>query len=118
LVIDDGSDPETRAAYAGLWKGLDGRFRLIELGGAGAPGVGPSVARNIGIEASSGAILTFCDDDDFWTSASHLAAMAEVFEADPEIDVYIANQSAMSCNGAVERSDWLPDLIQLVQRKA
>ena len=117
IVVDDGSSAATRGTYAGLWESLDSRFRLIELGSPDAPGVGPSVARNTGIEAAAGTIITFCDDDDFWTSDEHLAAMAEVFDADPEVEVYIANQSAVSCNGAVERRDWLPGLIELVRAK-
>jgi hypothetical protein len=43
--------------------------------------------------------------------------MAEVFDADPQTDLYIANQSAVSCQGAVERRDWLPALMDIVQAK-
>jgi glycosyltransferase involved in cell wall biosynthesis len=118
IVIDDGSSSETRASYAGLWETLDGRFTLIELGCPDAPGAGPSVARNTGIQAAHGAIITFCDDDDFWTSDEHLAMMAEVFDADPQVDLYIANQSAVSCDGVVERRDWLPALVDIVRGKA
>jgi glycosyltransferase involved in cell wall biosynthesis len=118
IVVDDGSSAATRAAYPALWTTLDGRFKLIELGFAGAPGVGPSVARNTGIEAAAGDIVTFCDDDDFWTSDEHLGAMAEVFDADPQVDLYIANQSAVSCSGVVEQRDWLPQLAEMVRDKA
>lgn len=115
IVIDDGSSSATRATYGGLWETLDQRFTLIELGKPDAPGVGPSVARNTGIEAASGSVITFCDDDDFWTSDQHLAMMAEVFDADPQLDLYIANQRAVSCDGKLERSDWLPGLISIVR---
>ena len=117
LVVDDGSSSATRATYAGLWETLDSRFTLLQLGSADAPGVGPSVARNTAIDAASGEIVTFCDDDDFWTSDEHLAMMAEVFDADPQVDMYIANQSAVSTQGIVERRDWLPGLLSIVQAR-
>lgn len=101
-----------------MWRGLDGRFRLIELGLPDGPGAGPSVSRNAGIAAARGAILTFCDDDDFWTGDQHLATMAQVFAAEPEVDLYIANQSAVASDGTVERADWLPALAGLVRSKA
>ncbi|RZJ13963.1 MAG: glycosyltransferase, partial [Acidovorax sp.] len=33
-------------------------------GTAGGPGYGPSIARNTGIDAATGDLITFCDDDD------------------------------------------------------
>jgi glycosyltransferase involved in cell wall biosynthesis len=115
IVVDDGSSAETRAAYADLWAGLDARFRLVELGCPGRAAVGPSVARNTAIEAAAGDIVTFCDDDDFWTSDDHLAMIAGVFDALPSVDVYIANQSAVACDGTVERREWLPGLSAIVK---
>jgi glycosyltransferase involved in cell wall biosynthesis len=115
IVIDDASTPETRDCYSAIWDTLDSRFTLLSLGSPGAAGVGPSVARNTGIATARGAIVAFCDDDDFWTSTGHLAAMAAVFDAEPRVDMYIANQTAVSCTGTVERSDWLPGLIEIVR---
>lgn len=117
IVVDDSSSKETRAAYDALWANLDSRFHLIQLGDAGGPGVGPSIARNTGITVARGDIITFCDDDDFWTSTGHLAAMAEVFDADPLIDMYIANQRAVACDGSVEREDWLPALVEITRAR-
>jgi glycosyltransferase involved in cell wall biosynthesis len=115
IVVDDGSDAATLAAYPALWESLDERFRLIKLGGTGAAGVGPSVARNLGIDTAGGEIITFCDDDDFWTNDGHLQAMAEVFEHEADVDLYIANQTAVSAAGAVERDSWLPGLDERVR---
>jgi glycosyltransferase involved in cell wall biosynthesis len=117
IVIDDGSSAATRAAYGPLWQELDDRFKRIEMGHADAPGLGPSVARNCGIEAATGTVLAFCDDDDFWTNDDHLTMMADVFGGCPDVDLYIANQSAVSAAGVVERRDWLPDLVRLVEGK-
>jgi glycosyltransferase involved in cell wall biosynthesis len=118
IVVDDGSSAATRAAYAALWAGLDARFVRIELGSPDAPGLGPSVARNTGIEAAAGDIVTFCDDDDFWTGTRHLASLVEVFDAEPEVDLYIANQSAVAADGRVERRDWLPGLAERLRGRA
>jgi glycosyltransferase involved in cell wall biosynthesis len=117
IVIDDGSSASTRAGYAALWEGLDDRFHLHLLGTPDGPAVGPSVSRNTGIEAARGEILTFCDDDDFWTSNEHLASMADVFTADSRVDLYIANQNAVAASGVVERADWLPALMQQVSKR-
>ncbi|MDB5963421.1 MAG: hypothetical protein JWP59_4715 [Massilia sp.] len=118
IVVDDGSSADTRAAYDELWRALDARFVLLPLGAADAPGNGPSVSRNAGIAAARGDILTFCDDDDFWTSDAHLAAMAEVFDAPLQVDLYIANQSAVSSSGVLENRDWLPALVAMVRERA
>lgn len=118
IVVDDASNESTRSMYEELWLQLDSRFRLIQLGNANGPGVGPSIARNAGIDAAHGEVIAFCDDDDFWTSDSHLASMAEVFQGDPEVDMYIANQRAVSCDGRVEREHWLPALVDIVSRRS
>jgi glycosyltransferase involved in cell wall biosynthesis len=118
IVVDDASSDETRSAYDALWSQLDSRFRLIQLGNAGGVGAGPSVTRNTGIAAAHGQIITFCDDDDFWTSDRHLVSMVEVFSQHPEVDMYIANQQAVSCEGKVEREDWLPGLVRATRGKA
>lgn len=118
IVVDDGSDATTRAVYSSIWTGLDERFRLIELGATGGVGVGPSVTRNLGMDNAVSPVLTFCDDDDFWTSNTHLSAMAEVFDGQPDVDLYIANQTAVSATGKVERTSWLPALDALVGARA
>jgi glycosyltransferase involved in cell wall biosynthesis len=117
IVIDDASDAATRAAYDAVWQGLDARFRLVLLGADGGAGNGPSLARNAGIEAARGDIVTFCDDDDVWTGAGHLAAMAEVFDAGLAVDLYIADQVAVGHDGATQRRSWLPALGALVQQR-
>jgi len=114
IVVDDGSDAGTRHAYPGIMARLDQRFRVIELGAPGGPGFGPSIARNTGIDAALGDIIAFCDDDDVWTSDTHLAAMIDVFDSQADVDLYIANQIAVSAAGVTERVNWLPALVEIV----
>jgi glycosyltransferase involved in cell wall biosynthesis len=118
IVVDDASSAETRAGYPLLWERLDSRFILLPLGEPGAPGAGPSLARNAGIAAATGSVLAFCDDDDFWTAEGHLAALARAFEAGDKVDMYIANQTAVSAAGQVEKTDWLPGLTARVRGRA
>lgn len=118
IVVDDGSSAATRSTYQAIWASLDDRFTLMQLGAAGAAGAGPSVARNAGMAVARGDIVTFCDDDDFWTDDTHLAAMTEVFDTAPHIDLYIANQSAVASGGALERKDWLPALVAMTSGRA
>jgi cellulose synthase/poly-beta-1,6-N-acetylglucosamine synthase-like glycosyltransferase len=113
IVVDDGSDEATRTAYQHIWSSLDARFRLALLGQPGQPGLGPSVTRNHGIALSKGEWLAFCDDDDFWCDADHLADVLAAFAALPTLDVYMANQRAVQVDGG-SRSDWLPQLTQHV----
>ena len=72
IVVDDGSTDETIAAYDGIWRELDERFRL-DLQPPGSRQVGgPSRARNRGIGAARGEFIAFCDDDDIWVRDDHL----------------------------------------------
>jgi glycosyltransferase involved in cell wall biosynthesis len=109
IVIDDGSDEASYCVYETLWQSLDARFIFHPLGVGRSYGLGPSVTRNIGITLARGQILAFCDDDDFWTAPHHLLDMAAAFNADPAVDMYIANQTGVSSHG-IEISNWFPRL--------
>ncbi|GAC1406659.1 MAG: glycosyltransferase family 2 protein [Burkholderiaceae bacterium] len=109
IVVDDGSDATTQAAYTKLWSTLDSRFYLMATSGSGVRSVGPSVSRNLGIGRARGEIIAFCDDDDFWTAEDHLEAVAFSFSSTPGLDMYIANQTGVSSKGVVI-ADWMPQL--------
>lgn len=109
IVVDDGSSEEVRAGYAELWRGLDGRFRLLPFGPADHRGNGPSRARNHGIAAARGRFVAFCDDDDHWCDPQHLAIAARAIEKDPATQMFVANQIGF-LDGEEKVKDWLPDL--------
>jgi glycosyltransferase involved in cell wall biosynthesis len=117
IIIDDASTRETLDQYPALLNKFDKRFKLHHLGGTGEAGLGPSVTRNHGISVAGGEVVTFCDDDDFWTEETHLATMAAMFAARPALDMYIANQKAVSSTGEVTRQEWLPGLTGIVKRR-
>ena len=116
IVVDDGSNEATRTAHTQLWSQLDSRFRLVLVGAAGQRGTGPSFIRNLGIESATGEVIAFCDDDDFWCAPNHLSTVAQTFERQPEVDMFIGNQRAVSVDGSV-KPDWLPLLCNRVKRR-
>ncbi|WP_180126262.1 glycosyltransferase family 2 protein [Rhodoferax sp. BLA1] len=109
LVVDDGSDAQTRALYPALCAELGDRFRLLHVGTDGQRGQGPSASRNMGISQAQGELLAFCDDDDLWIDPAHLAAVSRLFETQAGVDLCISNQRAVFVDGKV-REHWLPAL--------
>ena len=61
VVVDDASSDDTPDALDRL-ASQDKRVRIVR---TDAP-VGPCVARNRGLEAAEGDLVSFCDDDDMW----------------------------------------------------
>lgn len=80
LVLDDGSSPETIAAYNSFWPELDNRFVLqLRAPEDRQPG-GPSRMRNRGILRARGKYVAFCDDDDRWVRRDHLSTAVRALE--------------------------------------
>ena len=69
LVVDDGSEPPATVP-------ADPRVRIVRTGG-----VGPSRARNAGIDAASAAVVAFTDDD-CEVGGTWLAAALDAFDTD------------------------------------
>ncbi len=79
IVVDDGSQDDTRAAVLGLVKewGINGR--CISQRNRGIAG-----ARNTGIRDASGQYVAFLDHDDLW-HPTKLARVLSVFATHPEV---------------------------------
>ena len=76
LVVDDGSEDRTRALALGHGAS-DPRIRVMHQTQAG-----PGAARNAGIAAAAGELLTFLDSDDL-LMPTYLARMREAFDEAP-----------------------------------
>ena len=68
IVVDDGSTDHTRAEIKSMFP----EVLLVKLNGSG-----PGLARNAGVDASSGNILTFLDSDDLWLE-NHVQKLQDV----------------------------------------
>jgi glycosyltransferase involved in cell wall biosynthesis len=76
VIVDDASSDGTPEVADRLAD--DKRVRLVR----NDRSLGPGGTRNRGISASSGDLLSFCDDDDTWMPGA-AAAVVERFEQDP-----------------------------------
>jgi glycosyltransferase involved in cell wall biosynthesis len=77
IIVDDASTDDTRAYLAAL---SDSRIRVVE-----APrNLGPSAARNLGLEVAQADVVAFLDSDDLYRPG-RLAAPLAALAADPNI---------------------------------
>lgn len=83
VVVDDGSTDDTERFLMSL---PPDRCRTLRLGG-----VGPSAARNAGIDEAHSPFVAFCDDDDRWAPTKLTRQIAAMREA----------RARWSCTGTV-----------------
>jgi GT2 family glycosyltransferase len=91
IVVDDGSSDDTQAFLRGLG---DDRLRVVRH----ATSIGPSQARNAGIDLVSAPFVAFTDDDDLWAPRK-LAEQLSSVQRDAD--------ARWSCVGAVSVDDGL-----------
>jgi glycosyltransferase involved in cell wall biosynthesis len=84
IVVDDGSTDGTAALADGI-AADDPRARVIR-----QPNAGTVAARNAGIDAAAGRLLSFLDDDDLWLPA-YLETVAPCFEADERVGLVLGD---------------------------
>lgn len=75
VVVDDGSCDHTAEALSFRWPAI----KVLRL-----TGLGPGLARNAGVEASSGEVLMFLDSDDIWFP-HHVDALINVLNRGFEV---------------------------------
>lgn len=81
IVVDDGSTDQTVPLVEGF---QDPRLRLVRLPANG----GPSLARNVGIQAACGELIAFLDSDDEWLPQKLELQVKRMQEAaDPRVAV-------------------------------
>lgn len=116
VVYDDGSSAQVRDGYDALKRRYDERFRFIMETPAASPGQGPNVARNRAIANAKGELITFCDDDDVWVAADHLAVAADAMARHGDVDLFYADQLAITDRGPLKPTWWTQlDLATLSQ---
>lgn len=114
IVVVDGSDEPHLASYQQIAaEHPDIRFIYVEHRPAGH---GQSYSMNVGSLASHGKYLSFLDDDDYWTSDTHLEQAANCIQAAASpIELYLTNQLAyFADNTRQTKKVWLEDLIEKV----
>jgi glycosyltransferase involved in cell wall biosynthesis len=113
IVVDDGSTGEALKAMRAMAGEYDSRFTFAwRETRSGARG--PAGARNVGIRHATGSYVTFLDDDDYWTDATHLEVARRALTACPDADLYLADQIALRGETCV-MPHWLPQLERVIR---
>ena len=94
VVVDDGSSGDVLVAYQQMMEAFGPRYRLLKANTEGGRRLGPSVVRNIGIDAAKGTYIAFCDDDDYWCQSDLLSIAAGALR-ETDADLHFANQKIM-----------------------
>lgn len=97
IVVDDGSTPSLKSTVASF---TDERIQYVRLN----QNSGANVARNTGIEESSGAFLAFLDDDDRWKKTK-LKRQVEKIRKTETIGVVYTGQEWVTDNGEKLRQE-------------
>ncbi len=100
ILVDDGSTDATKDIARSLKNSLT--YIREETNS------GPSVARNVGLQAARGALISFLDADDLWAD-SHPGAALAYLDQHPEVDVVLGQidyliESATRAPATVPRS--------------
>lgn len=108
IIVDDGSTDRT-AEIAAEAVAADSRVHLVQQENAGV-----SAARNAGIEASTGSLISFLDSDDLYLP-TYLERMSQVLESDPDAafaftDAYLFDYEDRRFRSETAMSPLLPPL--------
>lgn len=106
IVVDDGSSAEVIDHYRQMMVEFGHRYRLLEVNSRDGRRLGPSVIRNLGIQAAQGEYIAFCDDDDYWCRPDYLSIAADVLQK-TDADLHFANQRILSGDAVVAESSFI-----------
>jgi glycosyltransferase involved in cell wall biosynthesis len=102
IVVDDGSTDDTAAVA----RSAPGSVTVVE-----QPPRGPAAARNLGVEASAGSALAFCDADVFPTPGWLTAGVAALEDADLVQGRVLPDPDAR--RGPFDRTIWITSQVGL-----
>jgi glycosyltransferase involved in cell wall biosynthesis len=102
IVVDDGSQDDTREVVSGFVQGAGGRVRLIT-----QPNGGCSAARNRGIAEARGAWIALLDADDEWRP-KHLELLLAAAEAAPEAHLVYGSKVTVDEHGTPIQHNVVP----------
>src|SRR4030095_15327322 len=105
IVVDDGSADDTLRACAAYGD----RITVVH-----QENVGPSGARNAGLQRARGSLIAFLDGDDLWTPEK-LEAQVEGLLRYPESGLVAVDGEEFSTAGTTKNTLYGPGLIQLMQ---
>ncbi len=106
IVVDDGSSSEVIDRYRQMIGEFGEQYRLLEVNGRDGRRLGPSVIRNLGIQAAQGDYIAFCDDDDYWCRPDYLSMAAEAL-LKTGAELHFANQRILSGDTVVAESSFI-----------
>lgn len=115
IVHDDGSTPENIYAYKTLDIWDDPRFSFVEKDKSDRT-CGPSYVRNKGIKTSSGKYIALLDDDDWWSSSTHLSQAVLALETN-SADFYFSDIELVT-DGRINPVSMYSELRGLLTKKS
>lgn len=101
ILVDDGSTDRT----AEIALGISPLVRVVTV-----QGLGPAGARNAGILAARGSLLTFLDHDDLWVSRK-LEWQIGLMSDEPDVDICVGRLRSFRDGPSRTERDWLGDAI-------
>lgn len=105
IVVDDGSTDDTRRALAAY----NGHITVIH-----QDNVGPSGARNAGLQRARGSLVSFLDGDDIWMPEK-LAVQVEIARNHPKSGLVAVDGLAFSQAGVTKQTLYAARLGQMLQ---
>jgi len=111
IVIDDGSEDNTQEVLSAI---EDSRLRVFRKANEGV-----SVARNKGIEMSSGELLAFLDADDLWRPEK-LELQVAMLKAEPSLGLVFSDLARFNNEGPMAKThfDYIPAFKEIPVRPA